>query len=124
METFQALLEQKVAETLSAGGFSAAGMVTPTAEARFGDYQSNAALILGKQRGENPREIAQKICDLWVPWDLCERPTIAGPGFINFTLHPQAIAARTAELLGDERLGAAQSAAEILAIFRESGGQK
>ena len=107
METFQALLEQKVAETLSAGGFSAAGMVTPTAEARFGDYQSNAALILGKQRGENPREIAQKICDLWVPWDLCERPTIAGPGFINFSLKTEAIAQRTARLLEDDRLGVA-----------------
>jgi arginyl-tRNA synthetase len=105
VETFQALLEQKVAETISAGGFAAAGTVTPTADARFGDYQSNAALILGKQRGENPREIAQKICDLWVPWDLCDPPTIAGPGFINFSLKREAIARRTAQLLGDDRLG-------------------
>jgi arginyl-tRNA synthetase len=105
VETFQALLEQKVAETISAGGFSAAGTVTPTADARFGDYQSNAALILGKQRGENPRAIAQRLCDLWVPWDLCDPPTIAGPGFINFSLKGEAIARRTAQLLGDNRLG-------------------
>ncbi|MFL6521189.1 MAG: arginine--tRNA ligase [Chthoniobacterales bacterium] len=105
METFQALLEQKVAETISAGGFSAAGTVTPTADARFGDYQSNAALILGKQRGENPRAIAQKICDLWSPWGLCDPPAIAGPGFLNFSLNGEAIARRTAQLLGDDRLG-------------------
>ena len=105
METFQALLDQKVAEALSAAGFSAAGTVTPTADPRFGDYQSNAALILGKQRGENPRAIAQKICDLWVPWDRCDRPTIAGPGFINFSLNGEAVARHTAELLQDDRLG-------------------
>jgi arginyl-tRNA synthetase len=105
VETFQALLEQKVAETISAGGFSAAGTVTPTADARFGDYQSNAALILGKQRGENPRAIAQRVCDLWVPWDLCDPPTIAGPGFLNFSLKGEAVARRAAQLLGDDRLG-------------------
>src|SRR3954470_8620791 len=105
MQTFQEILEQKVAETISAGGFSAAGTVTPTADPRFGDYQSNAALILGKQRGENPRAIAQRLCDLWVPWDLCDPPTIAGPGFLNFSLKAEAIARRTAQLLGDDRLG-------------------
>ena len=110
METFQALLEQKVAEALSAAGLPQAGAVTPAADARFGDYQSNAALILGKQRGENPRAIAQRLCDLWVPWDLCEQPTIAGPGFVNFSLKREAIAARSAQLLNDERLGVSPAA--------------
>jgi arginyl-tRNA synthetase len=105
MQTFQEILEQKVAETISAGGFSAAGTLTPTADARFGDYQSNAALILGKQRGENPRAIAQRLCDLWVPWDLSDPPTIAGPGFLNFSLKAEALARRAAQLLGDDRLG-------------------
>jgi arginyl-tRNA synthetase len=107
VETFQALLEQKVAEAISAGGFSAAGAVTPTADQRFGDYQSNAALILGKQRGENPRGVAQRLCDLWAPWDLCEPPTIAGPGFLNFSLKTEAIARHTAQLLEDDRFGVA-----------------
>jgi arginyl-tRNA synthetase len=105
VETFQALLEQKVAEALSAARLPHAGAVTPATDPRFGDYQSNAALILAKQLGENPRAIAQKILDLYDLWDLCEPPTIAGPGFINFTLRPEAIAARIAELLADERLG-------------------
>jgi arginyl-tRNA synthetase len=107
VETFQALLAQKVAEALTRAGLPPAGGVTPAADSRFGDYQSNAALILGKQLGENPRKVAQKISDLWVPWDLCEQPTIAGPGFLNFSLRREAIAAHTAELLRDERLGVA-----------------
>jgi arginyl-tRNA synthetase len=105
VETFQALLAQKVAEALKAAGLPGAGGVTQATDPRFGDYQSNAALILGKQRGENPRAIAQKILDSCDQWDPCERPNIAGAGFINFALRPEAIAVKTAQLLHDERLG-------------------
>jgi arginyl-tRNA synthetase len=110
VETFQALLAQKVAEALAAASLPAAGAVTQATDARFGDYQSNAALILAKQLGENPRAIAQKILNAFGLSDLCEPPTIAGAGFINFTLRPEAIAAHTAELLRDERLGVARDA--------------
>jgi len=110
VETFQALLAKKVAEALQAAGLPPAGAVTQATDARFGDYQSNAALILAKQLGENPRAIAQKILDAYGLWDPCESPTIAGAGFINFTLRPEAIAAHTAELLRDERLGVARDA--------------
>jgi arginyl-tRNA synthetase len=105
VETFQALLAQKVAEALTRAELPVAGAVSPATDPRFGDYQSNAALVLGKQLGQNPRALAQRLCDVWVPWDLCERPTIAGPGFLNFSLRPEAIAAQTAKLLRDERLG-------------------
>ena len=107
METFQALLTQKLAEALSAAGLPQAGAVTPATDARFGDYQTNAALVLAKQLGENPRALAQKILDPYDLWDLCDPPTIAGAGFINFTLRPAALAAKTAELLRDARLGVA-----------------
>ncbi|MEY2528760.1 MAG: arginyl-tRNA synthetase [Verrucomicrobiota bacterium] len=111
METFQALLEQKVAEVLTAAGLPPAGGVTPATDPRFGDYQSNAALILGKQLGENPRAIAQRLCDQWVPGELGDAPTIAGPGFLNFSLKQEAVAVRAAQLLKDERLGVAPAAA-------------
>ncbi|MCA1659251.1 MAG: arginine--tRNA ligase, partial [Verrucomicrobiaceae bacterium] len=110
METFQEILAQKLTEALTAAGLPQAGSVTPATDPRFGDYQSNAALILAKQLGENPRALAQRILDSYDLWDLCEPPTIAGAGFINFTLRPEAIAAKTAELLGDERLGVAKAA--------------
>ncbi|MFZ1221563.1 MAG: arginine--tRNA ligase [Chthoniobacterales bacterium] len=111
METFQALLEQKVAEALTAAGLPLAGAISPATDPRFGDYQSNAALILGKQLGENPRAIAQRLCGQWVPGELGDAPTIAGPGFLNFSLKREAVAARAGQLLNDERLGVAPAAA-------------
>ena len=111
METFQALLTRKLAEALTAAGLPQAGAVTPATDARFGDYQSNAALVLAKELGENPRALAQGILDAYDLWDLCDPPTIAGAGFINFTLRPETIAARTTELLRDDRLGVETAAA-------------
>ncbi|MEN3370833.1 MAG: arginyl-tRNA synthetase [Verrucomicrobiota bacterium] len=105
METFQALLARKLAEALAAASLPQAGAVTPATDPRFGDYQTNAALVLAKQLGENPRALAQKILDAYDLWDLCDPPTIAGAGFINFTLRPETIAAKTADLLRDDRLG-------------------
>jgi arginyl-tRNA synthetase len=110
METFQSLLTRKLAEALVAAGLPQAGAITPATDARFGDYQTNAALILAKQLGENPRALAQKILDAYDLWDICEPPTIAGAGFVNLTLRPATIAARTAELLRDERLGVEKAA--------------
>ena len=105
METFQTLLAKKLADALTAAKLPNAGELTPAGDARFGDYQTNAALVLAKQRGENPRNVAEKILGRVDVGDLCEPPTVAGAGFINFTLRAQAVAKKAAELLQDERLG-------------------
>jgi len=110
METFQSLLARMLSDALTAAGLPQAGGVTAATDARFGDYQSNAALILAKQLGENPRALAQQILDAYDLWDLCDPPTIAGAGFINFTLRAEAVAAKTADLLRDERLGVEKAA--------------
>ena len=94
---------------MAAAGLQDAGELTPATDRRFGDYQTNAALVLGKQRGENPRELAERIVGQLKVGDLCEPPMIAGPGFINFTLRPGAVAEKTASILGDERLGAVET---------------
>jgi arginyl-tRNA synthetase len=109
METFQSLLAKKLSNALAAAGLPDAGELTPATDPRFGDYQTNAALVLGKQRGENPREVAKKIVGHLNVGDVCEPPVIAGPGFINFTLLPGAVAEKTASVLGDERLGVAET---------------
>ena len=109
METFQSLLAKKLSDALAAAGLPDAGELTPATDARFGDYQTNAALVLGKQRGENSKEVAKKIVEHLGVDDLCEPPAIAGPGFINFTLRPGAVAEKTASILGDERLGIAKT---------------
>jgi arginyl-tRNA synthetase len=109
METFQTLLGRKLSAALAIAGLPNAGELTQATDARFGDYQTNAALILAKQRGENPRDLAQRILDHLEVSDLCDQPQIAGAGFLNFTLRPEAVAAKTKELLKDDRLGVPQT---------------
>src|ERR1700720_2454534 len=109
METFQTLLAKKLADALAKLGLPNAGELTPATDPRFGDYQTNAALVLGKQRGENPRTLADKIVGALDVVDLCETPSVAGVGFINFVLRGEAVAKKIIELVSDERLGVARS---------------
>ena len=51
-----------------------------------GDLATNMALILAKQVGKNPRELAQLIVDAIDENDVIEKIDIAGPGFINFKI--------------------------------------
>ena len=98
-------LESRLGIALTATlGESTAATVTAAADLRFGDYQSNAAMVLAKQHKANPRALAQQIIDAL---DLSGLATadIAGPGFINFRILPAAYASRAAALIRDERLG-------------------
>jgi arginyl-tRNA synthetase len=53
---------------------------------KFGDYQSNALMSLAKTRKLNPRQLATDVlAKLEVP-EICEKPEIAGAGFLNFRL--------------------------------------
>lgn len=105
METFQEILSKRVSEALRNAGLPEAGDVTPASDTRFGDYQTNAALILGKQRSENPRTVAARILEHLEVGDWSETPTVAGAGFINFTLRPEAVEQKAGALLADVRLG-------------------
>ena len=109
METFQSLLAKKLSEALAKAGLPTAGELTPATDPRFGDYQTNAAFVLGKQRGENPHALAEKILAHLDVSDLCEPPVSAGAGFINFTLRSDAIEKKAVEVLRDERLGVAET---------------
>ena len=111
MATFQSLLAKSVFAALAKAGFPDAGEVTPASDPRFGDYQTNAALILGKQRGEKPRDVAAKIVEHLATNQWTEAPTIAGAGFINFTLRREAVEERASELLNDDRLGVPRTSA-------------
>jgi arginyl-tRNA synthetase len=80
--------------------------VESAADLRFGDYQSNAAMILAKRLRTNPREFAAKLIDVMELGDLAVAD-IAGPGFINFRVTHSAWSKRMSSLLGDDRLGVA-----------------
>ena len=80
--------------------------VESAADLRFGDYQSNAAMILAKRLRTNPREFAAKLIEVMELGDLAVAD-IAGPGFINFRVTHSAWSKRMSSLLGDDRLGVA-----------------
>jgi len=63
--------------------------VTKAADLRFGDFQSNIAMVMAKGLGKNPREFAAELQENIAAGDLCEI-SIAGPGFLNFTLKEKA----------------------------------
>ena len=51
-----------------------------------GDYSCNAALVLSKKLGKNPKEVAEEIISKIKNSELFEKVDVAGPGFINFYL--------------------------------------
>ena len=85
-------------------GESVATPVVPAADLRFGDYQSNAAMALAKQRKTNPRALAEQVI---AALDLTRLGSadIAGPGFINFKIAPETYATRAKAQHADPRLG-------------------
>ena len=108
-------IPQQLSEQLTAALQSVAGIelpegfvpaVTPSQDLRFGDYQSNAAMVLAKQVKTNPRALATQVVEAM---SNCEVATleIAGPGFINFRIKPEYFAEKAAAMLSDERLGVA-----------------
>ncbi|MGE9269459.1 MAG: arginine--tRNA ligase, partial [Verrucomicrobiales bacterium] len=74
-------------------GDSVAAPVVASADLRFGDYQSNAAMALAKKLRTNPRALAEQVIDA-LELDTIATAEIAGPGFINFRVLPSAFAER------------------------------
>ncbi len=82
-------------------------MVRPAQDARFGDYQANCAMPLGKRLRQPPRDVASRIVDQLQVDDLCEPPEVAGPGFINLRVRDDLLVRLVGEALADPRLGVA-----------------
>ncbi|WP_449418166.1 arginine--tRNA ligase [Phormidium nigroviride] len=82
-------------------------MLVLASNPKFGDYQCNAAMSLTKKLGKPPRAIASAIIENLDVADLCETPTIAGPGFINLTLKPGYLEGEVNAIAADPRLGIA-----------------
>ncbi len=71
----------------------------------FADFQANVALPLGKRLGRPPREAAADLASQLNVSDISEPPEVSGPGFINFRLRDDWIAAQASLMLDDPRLG-------------------
>ncbi len=61
-------------------------IVEPPRDAAHGDLATNAAMVLSKQIGMKPRDVAEKIAAQLVEDKDVDRVDVAGPGFINMAL--------------------------------------
>jgi arginyl-tRNA synthetase len=84
----------------AAFGAEAAGLtirVQPTVDAQFGDFQCNDAMPLAKRIKQSPRVIAEAVIRALPFPDCIEKADVAGPGFINLTVHPAWLASEVTE---------------------------
>ncbi len=85
-------------------------LLTRIQDEQFGDYQSNCAMALAKRMGSKPHDVARRIVNELHVDDISNPPEIKGPGFINFRLSAEFIAAQLAAIPpapadGRDRLG-------------------
>lgn len=106
---FRAILTSRLQAAFTAAGIQPPEGFMPAvviaSDTRYGDYQSNAAMMLAKQLKTNPRALAQQIVDKLDVADLCEKTSIDGPGFLNFTLSSGALAQRLSVIVKDDKVG-------------------
>jgi arginyl-tRNA synthetase len=73
-------------------------LIRPSNNEKFGDFQANVAMSLGKQLGEKPRDVAQRIVHALQLDAICEKIELAGPGFINLHLRSDYLADQMREM--------------------------
>ena len=91
IELLESALKAAISRAISHGEISGTTPESITLERpknrEHGDYATSVALQLAKVAGKNPREVAQIILDQLKGVDSISALEIAGPGFINITLH-------------------------------------
>jgi arginyl-tRNA synthetase len=65
-------------------------VVEPPRDPTHGDMATNAAMVLAKDAGKKPRELAEAIAGKLREDGQIDKVEVAGPGFINLTLKPAA----------------------------------
>lgn len=76
--------------------------VQATKEEKFGDYQTNFAMVNSKILKKNPRQIAENIKENFVVNKIIDKIEIAGPGFINIFLNRKYLAEKI-QKIGNEK---------------------
>ena len=104
--SLQSILQSRVAAALAVAGIDEKlAQVTPATDKRFGDFQTNAAMVAAKSLQKNPREVAAQIVSSLSVEDLSEAPQIAGAGFINFKILDTALSQAVTGIASDPILG-------------------
>jgi arginyl-tRNA synthetase len=84
--------------------------VEPPRDPAHGDMATNAAMVFAKDAGKKPRDVAEKYVEALRGDELLAKVDVAGPGFINLTLKPEAWTKALAEAL---HLGAQYGKSDI-----------
>ncbi|SMF61655.1 arginine--tRNA ligase [Allosphingosinicella indica] len=95
-----AILDALIASGDLPAGIERGGVaVEPPRDVSHGDLATNAAMVLAKRAGTNPRALAALIAPRLEALDEVEAVEIAGPGFINLRLTPAVWHSELAEIL-------------------------
>ncbi|MFP3336051.1 arginine--tRNA ligase, partial [Pseudomonas sp. SIMBA_064] len=73
-------------------GLSPAIQVENARDKTHGDFASNIAMMLAKQAGMKPRDLAEKLIAALPASADISKVEIAGPGFLNFFQNTEALA--------------------------------
>ncbi len=73
--------------------------VTPTRDAAHGDMATNAAMVVAKPAGKNPRDIAMSLAEKLHARTGIAKVEPAGPGFVNITLDAAVLLAQIPVIL-------------------------
>ncbi len=111
MQTVPQILRERLAKAVL-GITEIRPEVVPVSDGRFGDYQTNIAMVAAKVARVNPRELAGRIQGALEVSDLCSAVEVAGAGFINFRLRADWVETRLSEIGLDERLGVSAGGVE------------
>lgn len=82
----QARVRDAAGAVLGSGADLTRIVVEPPRDASHGDMATNAAMVLAKDAGQKPRDLAEAIAEKLRADAKIEKVDIAGPGFINLTL--------------------------------------
>lgn len=84
-----------------------------------GDFSCNIAMVLAKQVGENPRELAEKIVAAIPRHEDIAKTEVAGPGFINFHLSEYFFTRTTSEVSKDWGRGDSQKKQRVMVEYTD-----
>ena len=79
--------------------------VRPCADPRHGHFQTHLPMVAAKQTGANPRELATRLAQECPPPPDWSTPEVAGSGFVNFRVNPEAVGKAVEKLRQDPKLG-------------------
>lgn len=85
-EVVKALEAMVTAGELPAGLDFSRVKVEPPREAAHGDMATNAAMVLAKPAGKNPRQLGEVLAEKLKKITGIAETSVAGPGFVNFRL--------------------------------------